>query len=181
MKLINSAALIIVFLSCEKKGENFQKKLDVNSVENSQIEIIDECSLILNFLSFYEENYDKIYEKSIIDYTSNYKIDFINLNNFMLSCKFDHYFSENYISSFRKKINIISEKLINNPQNDGIVEGLESDLFLFTQEIEEFLEQIKKNQISCKRINDNKYQIHFDNGNTLNFIIVDSKIENIYP
>ena len=57
------------------------------------------------------------------------------------------YFSENYIKSLEDRIETVKNDLEKNKQNDGVVEGMEADWFLRTQEVDYILDMIDKMEL----------------------------------
>jgi|LakMenEpi03Aug12_release.lakeMendotaPanAssembly.Ray.scaffolds.fasta_scaffold361656_1 hypothetical protein len=181
-KIIYVIVLGYSFLSCneEKKVKDIENKtVNDKLTEDSTTINFENCNLCIDFLESYQKNYDLIYEKDFINYEGNFSIDFDNFEVFIYKTQLNKYFTENYITSFKKKIKNIDQRLKKTPQDDGVIEGLESDVFLKTQEIEDCLNQIMNNRIVCKQIKQNLIEVDFGNKHTLIFLITNNKINEI--
>jgi hypothetical protein len=182
MKNIFIVSIFIAFsISCSDKKQIEKRSVEKskNETENKPVEIVDNYKLCIDFLSSYQKNYDKIYEKDFVNYDGNFRINFENLNYFIENTQIERFCTKKYVSNFRNKIIEIDKRLKENPQNDGTIDGLEGDPFLLTQDIEETLNQIATKKISCKEIGKNNIEINFGNSFILLFIIDKKKIDNI--
>lgn len=183
MKKIFYAFIIsFILISCNEKKENkIIKNETVNEIQNKELKTVsfDACKLCKDFLYSYQKNYDTIYAKDFINYEGNFSINFENLEYFINKSQLNKYFTEKYITDFRGRIIEINQKLKETPQNDGTIEGLESDVFLHTQDIEDCLNQIMNKKIICNQIDENKLEIDFGNSHILVFSIIDNRINDI--
>lgn len=177
--------LIFALLGCNQKKEA-KKPINENQttelLPSNNLEIKQDVkanNICKEFLTSYETNYDKIYEKDFINYEGNFSINFSNLNYFIDTSLMSKFFTENYISSFKNKIRAIDENLKKIPQSDGSIEGLEADVFLLTQDIEENLNQIRLKKIIYKPISNDIINADFNNGHVLVFNIKLGKIDSI--
>ncbi len=127
----------------------------------------------------YQKNYEIIYQDDFIEYDREYRINFDNLNMFIKKCQLNKFFTENYINRFKEKIYKIDQNLKSNPQSDGLIEGLESDVFLCTQEIDECLIKLEQKEIKCNKINETETEIDFGTSHVLIFSIRNNKINDI--
>jgi hypothetical protein len=174
--------LSIILISCNEKKENEiirNKTVNENKSEELKIVNFDTCKLCKDFLYTYQKNYDIIYAKDYINYEGTFSINFENFEYFINKVQLKYYFTEKYISEFRRKILEIDQKLKETPQNDGTIEGLEGDVFLQTQDIEDCLNQIMNKKITCTQISENEIEINFSNNHILVFSIIENKINEI--
>jgi hypothetical protein len=89
------------------------------------------------------------------------------------------FFTDKYITNFKDKLLKIDENLKKTLQNDGIIDGLESDVFLRSQEIDECLNQIANKKITCNQLEENKVKVDFGNTHILIFTLSENKIDDI--
>ena len=176
------AVIIYLLFSCNEKKEN------KNSVKDAIFKVpstilksnsIDYCQLCSDFLISYQENYDKIYERDFINYDGNFSINFDNLEYFIDKSQMKKFFTDKYITNFKDKLLKIDENLKKTLQNDGIIDGLESDVFLRSQEIDECLNQIANKKITCNQLEENKVKVDFGNTHILIFTLSENKIDDI--
>ncbi len=106
-----------------------------------------------NALRWYVENYTEINEafNKIADFDFEgggyYKFNMENAYIYMSKFENSGYFSENYIKSLEDRIETVKNDLEKNKQNDGVVEGMDADWFLRTQEIDYILDMIDKMEL----------------------------------
>ena len=106
-----------------------------------------------NALRWYAENYIEINEafNKIADFDFEgggyYKFNMENAYIYMSKFENSGYFSENYIKSLEDRIETVKNDLEKNKQNDGVVEGMEADWFLRTQEVDYILDMIDKMEL----------------------------------
>lgn len=179
---------ILSFISCKRQENNtIEQKKD--SSENALSELATvitqksdkniSCDLVLEFLYEYEKNYDKIFERDFINYEGNYSVNFDNLKYYIDKTQLQKFCTQNYINNFRNVIVNIDAKLKAQPQNDGTIDGLESDYILHTQELEEVLNYIRDRKINCIEKTGNIVQVNFENIHSLIFRLDKDKIDSI--
>jgi hypothetical protein len=176
------AVIIYSLHACNEKKENKNPVKDIIIEAPSDIvktNSIDYCQLCLNFLISYQENYDKIYERDFINYEGNFSINFENLEYFIDKSQMKKFFTNKFITNFKGELLKINENLKKNPQNDGVIDGLEGDVFLRTQEIEDCLNQIANKKITCNELEANKVKVDFHNNHILIFTLSENKIDDI--
>lgn len=165
-----------------KEEDTLQKEMDNISEKEIDTSVFNtEAELISKFLSFYQENYDSINDKDFLDVNNEYyRIDFEVVDDYL------NKLDSTYLSNIFKKrllnnMKNIDLKLQSSLQNDGIPEGLEFDMILKTQEVDEILNMIKKKKYhieTCKDI-ENCYLLNISNLHCLLFYLNKGKISAI--
>ena len=163
MKKLLKIIIIILFVSCNRNNSS-------EKGNNSRV--------VIDFLTYYEANYEKIYEKDIFEYEPIYSVNFENVKLFESRIKLTEYFTEKYQNKFIQKLNGINKQLKNKPQNDGTIDGFEGDIFLLTNDIDETLNEIKSKKFQCKT-EENKVNVKFESGANLLFIVKYDRIDEI--
>lgn len=139
----------------------------------------DHCKSASDFLAHYAKNYEKIYEQDFINYGDVYSLNLRAVDNYIENARLPQYFTDGYITNLVSFCMKIDKDLKANPQSDGTVDGLESDLILHTQEPEELLADINGGKIKCTQIAVDKVLIDFQNGHSLIFKFHDYEIDDI--
>jgi hypothetical protein len=136
--------------------------------------------VIRTLLSWYEKNYDKVNSIQLVDMpslkgkTGWYKVNFDSVNKYLSVLRSSHFFSENYLNNARKYFQKCNKALMTNKQDDGLVDGIDFDLILFTQEPESTLEEFKTAKIEYfKSINKRDKIFRINSGlSSLFFVVV---------
>ena len=149
MKKMIIILLISLLFDSSKSNENVG--------ENDGKEIKE---LIYNFLKWYKNNYEDLMSITLvpasIDQNANnlYKVNFNKLDLYLEKLKSSGYLSNGYISNLRNYVKNCNSKMIKNSQTDGPPEGLDFDLVLATQEVDDTLAKI--DQIIFNQVEINK-------------------------
>ena len=110
-----------------------------------------------NACRWYAENYSELNNifNKIVDFDFEgggyYEINMENVYLYISKFENSGYFSDNYIKNLENRFEEIKKHLEENKQNDGVVEGMEADWFLATQEIDYYL-NIITNEMTLKDI-----------------------------
>ena len=122
-----------------------------------------------NACKWYAQNYDEINRIDTVDFDGGgyYDINMENVYLYISKFKNSGYFSDNYIKNLENQFKYIKNDLQENKQDDGVVEGMEYDWFLRTQEIDYMLDII--NTMELKNIGsfleDGKEYVFYDSLN----------------
>ena len=136
--------------------------VDSNDKSTKEKAFYDACK-------WYAQNYDEINRIDTVDFDGGgyYDINMENVYLYISKFKNSGYFSDNYIKNLENQFKYIKNDLQENKQDDGVVEGMEYDWFLRTQEIDYMLDII--NTMELKNIGsfleDGKEYVFYDSLN----------------
>lgn len=141
--LMGSTLTIIIILLISYKGEfQFDKQFMYSQKSDNYLGTSD--TLITNkvhdFLSWYQYNFKSLEEWQFIDFGNDsipYSLNLTKTDAYIEYLNNSQYFTTHFIDSISNYFNSISDLLIDFPQYDGQVAGLDADILLRIQEIDE--------------------------------------------
>ena len=140
-----------------------------DSIKTKESNVIIEKQTIIDFIKFYSNNYDSLYQEDFVKSDNKYyRIDFDNVNLFIQKISNTGFLSKKYIEKIKLKFKKIDSLLTIEKQYDGVPEGLEYDFILQTQEIDEVLDYAKQGDFEV---------LEYKNGCLVNFKY---NIQNLY-
>nr|WP_294948482.1 hypothetical protein [uncultured Mucilaginibacter sp.] len=143
---ISALLLLLIsmaFLSNATEAVIFDKPVSANFYP-----VDGAAAVVERFFSWYKTKYDYLDHQIHfvdVDLKTNkpYKINFAKTEEYLTVLKASGFFSDNYVSFYRRYFNKISANLKKTRQSDGPVDGLDLDLILHTQEPESYMEDLK--------------------------------------
>ena len=140
-----------------------------DSIKTKESNVIIEKQTIIDFIKFYSNNYDSLYQEDFVKSDNKYyRIDFDNVNLFIQKISNTGFLSKKYIEKIKLKFKKIDSLLTIEKQYDGVPEGLEYDFILQTQEVDEVLDYAKQGDFEV---------LEYKNGCLVNFKY---NIQNLY-
>jgi len=162
--ILSLLLFIIVLNSC---GQSVKPHIG----NNTNIKINDTFEIIIahNFFKWYKKNYEAISKINMVKMngTLPYSINYEQVDIFIKILKSSNLFSENFLDDKRKYFKKYDELFKKSQQNDGPAEGFESDLFLYSQDVNEILDGYKNSRFTTNKQNNNclievEYKESFD-------------------
>lgn len=164
--------LLFTLLGCDNNNSKIEK--DTTNFDTLQIaaENLNELNktnqkTIENqvniFLKWYKDKYDTLSSITLINIpdidSGIYSVNFNNTEKYLKIFTKSGLFTKNFIEEKRDYFKICNDKMIKEKQNDGPPIGLEHDLILLTQEIDETLNNIKNASFSNFTVEGNRVSI----------------------
>ncbi len=149
----NIIYLLLFFLvlnSCNYSAKNVAN--NSKSVANSA-----NCTTtaVYNFFKWYKNNYELISNINFVkvDGSLPYRINNEQVTIFINFLKTSNIFSERFLDDKKEYFRNCDELYVKNHQNDGPAEGLEADLFLYSQDVSEILGRYKESKFTANMLN----------------------------
>lgn len=132
--------------------------------EHQQLESEQAIKVVCGFLKWYQVNYKKISEISLVDISGEfYSVDSLACEEYLRLLNNSGYVSHNYIKKWRTYFKEYSEQYKTASYSDGPPEGFEFDFVLHTQEIDDALYAINTIKIlDCVIVDDMHRRIEID-------------------
>lgn len=130
----------LAYLSTYAKGYSISRNIFILKNGKAKRIIIDdfEKSIIINFLKWYEKNKKLLHKNRIVKgggvVGSNYYISSMNKEKYLYELSKSGYLSNIYIDSLNEYLERCNQNLKKYPQNDGPIQGLESDIVMKAQD-----------------------------------------------
>ncbi len=174
MKKLIATNLILFLLftnqSCEKNPVEKTTHQSENKKETSVVKDDSEIKTVKNFLNWYKNNQDILYQFNTIkggilsenEEAKNYYVDFIQVDKEVKFLSDSKLFTQNFLNQYRQKYVEGDEHFKQNPENDGPPFGFDYDYFFMTQDDHESdLKNIDKVKFSSVSENDSIKLVKF--------------------
>jgi len=177
--------LIVFILLNQYSNANYIKHVSSNLVFDTPNSNEKAVVFVRDFLKWYKTKYGYLYHTlRFIDldlkHPAPYKINYRETEEYLSALKNSGFFSKNYLNYYKSYFKAIDLKLQKTKQNDGPVDGLDSDLIMHTQEPESYLNHLNVLQLSQVKSSGNsrivivKMKTNYNNGGSLLFYLIEA-------
>ena len=130
----------------------------LNSYSQSNFTDTSAKTEVINFIKWYTQNIDSIYYKYKfvkLEKNKNYRIDFNQVNAFLINLKKCNMLSDNYIKEFKNYFTRCDANFVNHPQFDDPPFGLDYDLVIKYNDYDNVITNLNKSKIIIYHKNKN--------------------------
>jgi hypothetical protein len=140
--------LLFLFAACGAVPSN-PAKADVNDTASDSAACI---AVVRNMLQWYKANHQRLDSIPVVAArapgdSSRFRVDFDAVRKYIGEIRSAGIFTEGFLHAKSDYFRRVEDTLARTDQNDGPPEGLESDLFLYTQEYDAFLAEAPRMRI----------------------------------
>ncbi|MFO0322312.1 MAG: hypothetical protein ACK504_07790 [Bacteroidota bacterium] len=171
-KIIFLGLLLTLFFGCSSRNNNIDNNgavtdSTVNMSDNTNQENLANQKTLKNqiniFLNWYKTKFDTLSTIMLVSIPDTdvgiYSVNFSNTEEYLKVFIKSKLFTQNFIEDKRKYFNTCNDKMLKDKQNQGPPIGLEHDIILLTQEIDETLNNIGNASFSNYKEKDNKASV----------------------
>jgi hypothetical protein len=187
-KIIFLGLLLTVFFGCSNSNDNADNNRavtdsTVNMSNNTNQETLANQKAVENqvsaFLNWYKTKFDTLSTIMLVSIPDTdagiYSVNFNNTEEYLKVFIKSGLFTQNFIEDKRKYFNTCNDRMLKDKQNQGPPIGLEHDIVLLTQEIEETLNNIGNASFSDYAEGENKSSVDVTILNKTKIYLVNEK------